>query len=133
MAKLEGLINGLIWAKKTGKLPLVVEGDSQIIINTTRKLQVGSLTYQVSKNWRWESRLSVLRQILAREEALLLTQVKREGNRVEDAMANIGVEREFSFHAKTKEDEGKTQQILSGCFKVAKEDMRLNDPRYACE
>ena len=99
MAKLEGLINGLIWAKKTGKLSLVVEGDSQIIINTARKLQAGSLMSQVSKNWRWESRLSILRQILTGEEALLLTHIKREGNRVVDAMANSGVESEFSFHA----------------------------------
>ena len=52
---------------------------------------------------------------------------------VADAMANIGVEREFSFHVETKEDEGKTQQIWSGCFKVAEEDVRLNVPHYACE
>ena len=97
MAELEGLINVLIWAKQTGKLPLVVEGDSQIIINMDRKLQAGSLTTQVSKNWRWESRLSTLRQILTGEEALLLTHVKREGNRVVDAMANSSVESEFSF------------------------------------
>ena len=133
MAELEGLINGLIWAKQTGKLPLVVEGDSQIIINNARKLQAASLTSQVSKNWRWESRLSILRQILAGEEALLLTHVKREGNRVADAMANTGVESEFSFHAKTKKDEGKTQQIWSDCFKVAEEDVRLNVPLFACE
>ena len=65
--------------------------------------------------------------------ALLLTHVKQEGNRVVAAMANIGVEREFSFHAEIKEDEGKTQQIWSGYFKVAQEDVRLNDPCYACE
>ena len=50
MAELEGLINGLNWEKKTGKFPLVVEGDSQIIIKITRKIQAGSLMTQVSKN-----------------------------------------------------------------------------------
>ena len=88
MAKLEGLINGLTWAKQTSKLLLVVEGDSQIIINIARKLQEGSLTTQVSKNWRWESRLSVLLQILVGEESILLTHVKREANRVAYAIAN---------------------------------------------
>ena len=127
IAKLEGLINGLIWAKQTGKPPLVVEGDSQIIINMTRKLQARSLMIQVSKNWGWESRLSTLRQILIGEEALLLTHVKREGNRVADAMSNSGVESEFSFHAEIKEDEGKTQQVWKGCSKVAEEDMRKNE------
>ena len=50
MAELVGLINDLNWAKKTGKTPLVVEGDSQIIINIAHRLQAGSLTTQVSKN-----------------------------------------------------------------------------------
>ena len=111
MAGLEGLINGLIWARKTKKMPLMVEGDSQIIINMARKLQAGSLMSQISKNWRWESRLQVLEHILSGEEALLLMHVKREGNRVADAMANIGVKIEFYFHAERKEDDGKTQQI----------------------
>ena len=51
MAELEGLINGLIWARQTRKMPLMVEGDSQIIINTARKIQEGTLTSQISKNW----------------------------------------------------------------------------------
>ena len=33
MVGLEGLINGLSWNLQMGKTPLVVEGDSQIIIN----------------------------------------------------------------------------------------------------
>lgn len=133
MAELEGLINGLIWAKQTRKIPLVVEGDSQIIINMARKLQTGSLMTQVSKNWRWESRLSTLRQILVGEESLLLTHVKREGNTVADAMANSGVQSEFSFHAESKEDEGKSQQIWNWCSKVAEKDVRQLESRQACD
>ena len=67
------------------------------------------------------------------EEALLLTHVKREGNKVEDAMANSGVESELSFHTKTKEDEGKSQQVWNGFSKVAEEDVRQNESRHACE
>ena len=88
-----------------------MEGDSQIIINIAHKLQEGSLMSQISKNWRWESRLQTLRRILSGEEAFLLTHVKREGNRVADSLANAGVESEFSFHAETKEDDKKTYQI----------------------
>ena len=86
----------------------MLEGDSRIIINIARRLQAGSLTTQVSKNWRWESRLNVLRQILTGEEAFLLMHVKWEGNKVVDSMANVGVESEYSFHAETKEDGRKT-------------------------
>ena len=99
MVELEVLINGLKWAMQTGKIPLVAEGDSQIIINLARRLQSGALTTQVSKNWRWEGRLSVLRQILTSKEAILLLHVKWEGNKVEDVMENVGVENSLSFHA----------------------------------
>ena len=68
MVELEGLINGLIWARQTKKMPLMVEGDSQIIINMARKLQAGSLTPQISKNWQWESMLQVLKHILIGEK-----------------------------------------------------------------
>ena len=50
--------------------------------------------------------------------------VKREGNRVANAMANAGVESEFFFHAETTEDDGKTQQIWSNNYKLANEDAR---------
>ena len=111
MVELEVLINGLKWAMQTGKIPLVAEGDSQIIINLARRLQSGALTTQVSKNLRWEGRLSVLRQILTGEEAILLSHVKQEGNKVADVMANVGVESSLSFHAKKGKDSGKTQNI----------------------
>ena len=48
-------------------------------------------------------------------------------------MANSGVESEFSFHAESKEDEGKSQQVWNGCSKVVEEDMRKNESRHACE
>ena len=50
--------------------------------------------------------------------------VKREGNRVADAMANAGVESEFSFHAETIEDDGRTQKIWSNGYKLVDEDAR---------
>ena len=123
MVELEVLINGLKWAMQTGKIPLVAEGDSQIIINLARRLQSGALTTQVSKNWRWEGRLSVLRQILTGEEAILLSHVKQEGNKVADVMANVGVESSLSFHAKEGEDSGKTQKNWHWCSKLAEDDV----------
>ena len=50
--------------------------------------------------------------------------VKREGNKVEDAMANVGVESEYSFHAETKEDGEKNHQIWSRCSKLEDDDTR---------
>ena len=72
-------------------------------------------------------------QILIGEESILLTHVKWERNKVADAMANAGVESEYSFHAETKEDGGKTHQIWSSYSKLADDDARHNTLHSACE
>ena len=50
MVELEGLINGISWALQKEKTLLVVEGDSQVIINIAHRLQHGATTSQVLKN-----------------------------------------------------------------------------------
>ena len=122
MAELEGLINGSKWAVKTGKTPLVVEGGSHFVINLARRLQSGTSTAQVSKNWRWEGRLNPLRKTLTGQESILLSHVIREGNKVADVMANVGVESNMSFHAKESDDSGKSQTTWHRCWKLAEDD-----------
>ena len=42
MAELEGLINGISWALDKNKTLLLMEGDSRVIINISRRLQHGT-------------------------------------------------------------------------------------------
>ena len=118
MAELEGLINGISWALQKEKTPLLVEGDSQVIINIARRLQHGAATSQVSKNWRWEGFLSELKRILGVPSAIKLSHVRRSGNKLEDALENKGVENHNSFHAKEFDDNRKSL-IWDRCEKLA--------------
>jgi len=51
-AELEGLVHGLCWANINGWSSLLVEGDSRLIIDLATRLQAGSSTSKVSRNWR---------------------------------------------------------------------------------
>ena len=122
MAELEGIINGLNWAVQIRKTPLVAEGDLHIIINISRQLQSSASTSQVSKNWRWEGHLSALRKTLTCQESILFSHVKREGNKVVDALANAAVESNRHFHAEEFDDRGNTQTIWQHFLKLAEDD-----------
>ena len=58
----------------------------------------GASTCQVSRNWRGEGRISTLRKWLRDTPALLLSHVKRSGNRLADALTNERVGKERSFN-----------------------------------
>ena len=100
-----------------------MEGDSQVIINIARRLQQSASTSQISKNWRWEGRLSELKWILAGLSAILFSHVRRSGNKVADALENEGVENHSSFHAEELDDNGNIHVIWEWCGKLVKEDM----------
>jgi len=96
-AELEGLVHGLCWANINGWSSLLVEGDSRLIIDLATRLQAGSSTSKVSRNWRWESRVEALSHILHSAPAITFMHVRRKGNKVADAVANKGVGAGTSF------------------------------------
>ena len=98
LAELEGLIHGLRWASSQPWSPLLVEGDSRLIISLVTRLQAGSNISKISNNWRWESRLMELQGILQTGQAITFQHIKRKGNKVADALANKGVGSGTSFH-----------------------------------
>eukprot|EP00253_Pinus_taeda_P009198 PITA_09198 len=59
-AELEGLWRGLQIAQQQRYIPLIVEGDSQIIINMATKIQQGTDAQKVSRSWRMATRLESL-------------------------------------------------------------------------
>eukprot|EP00253_Pinus_taeda_P035953 PITA_35953 len=56
-AKMEGLWQGLTLAWNLNLQPLVVEGDSQILIHMAKRLQNGSQASKIATSWRLEARL----------------------------------------------------------------------------
>jgi len=106
-AELEGLWRGLNIAQAQRYSPLIVEGDSQIIINMVSKIQQGSDVQKVSSNWRMVTRLELLQQWLRNNKAISFKHIRREGNKLADFLANLGVDRGKEFF------EGPLQGIAS--------------------
>lgn len=90
---------GLKWATVIGWSPLIVEGDSSLIIFMATRLQAGSSTSKISRNWRWESRIEELFSILQAFPAVKFRYIRRKGNSVADATANKGVGAGISFQS----------------------------------
>ena len=88
------------------------------------QLQNGASTSQVSKNMRWEGQLYELKQILVGHSSILFSHVRRFSNKVENALAEEGVESLSSFHVEELKDNGNRPVIWEHCRKLEKEDLQ---------
>jgi len=79
---------GLQWAIKQTWTPLVVEGDSKLIITLARMIQSGKRAEAIGKNWRMAARLGFLESILRNSPVITFHHVRRKANGVVDAFAN---------------------------------------------
>eukprot|EP00253_Pinus_taeda_P034383 PITA_34383 len=93
VAELEGLWQGLNIAQKDNFFPLIVEGDSQILINMAIKIQQGTEAQKISTSWRMVARLELLQSWIRDNKAATFNHIRREGNKLADFLANIGAER----------------------------------------
>jgi ribonuclease HI len=74
--------------KKQAYSKLIIEGDSQLIINMLIHLQNGSPLWKVSMRWRLEDFLDQLHSLIQEGLAIILLHVKREANNLVDHLAN---------------------------------------------
>eukprot|EP00253_Pinus_taeda_P032540 PITA_32540 len=93
VAELEGLWKGINIAQKEGLTPLIVQGDSQILINMATKIQQGTEAQKVSRSWRMVTRLELLQSWLRDNRAITFNHIRREGNKLADFLANLGVDK----------------------------------------
>lgn len=56
-----------------------------------KKILNGSQAKKVATSWRLEARLEAIEQKLQSNRAISFTHTKREGNKIADYMANVGV------------------------------------------
>ena len=89
--EIEGLIQGIEWVFENFHRPIIAEGDSQLIVLLASKLQNGSQSTNFSSSWRLESRITALRLCLINENVVSFMHVRRNGNKVADNLANLGV------------------------------------------
>jgi len=91
-AELEGLWQGLTLAHDRGFFPLIIEGDSQIIINMVIKIMQGIPPQKVSNSWRMAQRRELIDNWISQHGAISFKNIHREGNKLADFLTNMGVE-----------------------------------------
>ena len=73
-------------------LKLIIEGDSQIILDTIKKCS--------TPNWTLNSRLDEVLTLLDSFEDILIQHIYHEGNHKVDYLANKGVDSDFIYLVK---------------------------------
>ena len=81
VAELEGLLEGLDMASHHGWLPIILEGDSKIILQMATKLLHGKPMSKVANNWKMDHSLDQLRGLLMAHSEVQIHHVKRKANR----------------------------------------------------
>jgi len=88
--ELWGLIRGLQLASEHGFNNLVVEGDSQIIINMLWRILNGANLEKIMPSWRLSHGLQMLTNLMKPTQTIFPTHVRRQENQVVDELANLG-------------------------------------------
>lgn len=126
-AELEGLWRGLKMAHSKNLFPLIIEGDSQILIRIATKLQNGSQVHKLSSSWRMSQRLEIISHWLSQHQAITFRHTKREGNKLADLLANLGVEEKKIHYEGTIERLPSSEQIDQLQAVITQEINRIKD------
>lgn len=95
LAELEGLSQGLCLAQHHGFFAIKIEGDSQILITIANQIFQGTLSHKVASNWKLTVRVELTKKWLLTNTTITFQHIKREGNKVADLLANLGVDNEL--------------------------------------
>jgi ribonuclease HI len=93
-AEIWSLLCGLQAASEKALFPLIVEGDSQIVINLLSHLLNGADPEKISPSWRLMNGLCRIKSTLQPQQVILPSHVRRMANQVVDWLENLGVELE---------------------------------------
>jgi ribonuclease HI len=91
VAELWGLTRGLQLAIEHNFTKLIVEGDSQIILNLFRKILNGTDPERISPCWRLSHGLRTIVNLIRPNQAFIPSHVRRKVNQIADELANIGM------------------------------------------
>jgi ribonuclease HI len=92
VAELTSLVRGLQDVVQHQYHRLVIEGDSQIIIQLISKILHGELPRRISPSWRLSGLLEDFRDLIHPNLILIPSHVKRDANKVADHLENTGID-----------------------------------------
>jgi ribonuclease HI len=90
VAELWGLIKGLQLSIENNFTKLIVEGDSQIIINLLCGILHGANPNRISPSWRLSHGLQIITNLVQPNQVFIPTHIRRKENQVVDELANMG-------------------------------------------
>jgi ribonuclease HI len=90
--ELKALLAGINMVVTNRWFPVIIEGDSQIILQMAMNLLHGKLVNKVADNWRLAYNLEQLRSIPIAQSEVHTQHVKRKANKLADILANHGVD-----------------------------------------
>ena len=108
--------------RTNGWQPIIVEGDSQIIIQMAHKILNGKHIHKVADNWRLIHSLDILWNKLYNHSDVQLLHVRRKANTLADLLANYGVEKGQEIEA-TLWTYRKDEVLWTKCQAVQRKDM----------
>lgn len=91
MAELKALLVGLDMTQTHGWYMIILEGDSQVILQMAEKLLKGKQVHKVANNWHMIHNLELLQAKLLNHLDVKIHHVKRKVNSLADLLANHGV------------------------------------------
>ena len=94
-AELTGLLRGLQTVTDRHCHKLILEGDSQIVLQLITKILHGVQPLKISPRWRLSGLLEDLKNLLGTNLSIIPSDVKRDANRVADCLTNKVVTKEI--------------------------------------
>lgn len=89
----------LLLAQVHGFFPLLIEGDSKILINMVNKILQGTPSNNLVNSWRLVERIELIEMWLSTHRVVNFKHICRDGNKVANILANIGVDSGISLPA----------------------------------
>ena len=102
--ELRGLLEGLTIAIQHGWLPLILEGDSQVILQMSSKLLHDKSISKVADNLKMTHSLELLRTLLQRHSKVQIHHVRRKANKLVDLVANYSPKKKQELQQKHWEE-----------------------------
>jgi ribonuclease HI len=97
VAELTGLLQGLLQAIALTSHQIILEGDSQIVIQLITKILHEGHPHKISPIWRLAELLEDFQNLLRHNISVIPSHVKRKENIVADLLANEGVHRKRKY------------------------------------
>lgn len=88
--ELHGLEHEITIAKHCKFSPLIIEGDSTLAMQVSRKLQKGMDTAKVSDNWHLNKMLQRIKNNIESMEGIHFQEIRREGKKLVNRLDNEG-------------------------------------------